>query len=241
MTVWWNTLDLLQQIFYLVAIPSTLILLLQTILLLFGMAQNGGADDVDMDTDGADFDYDADGMDLDHGHDSGAVGDHVFESDTDHDVGADHTGGLRLLTLRGIIAFLAIGGWAGLASLEGGASSFVSSLIALGMGLLALFAVALFLRFSMRLQENGNLDLRNAIGETGEVYLPIAVGGRGKVTLMLQERLSELDATTRGSESLKTGQAVQVVDVVGNMLLVVEPLGKSQSEDTLPHKRIHFQ
>ncbi len=52
---WWNELLLIQQIFALIAIPSTLILILQTVLLLFGI---GGDSDTDVDTD-----IDVDGID----------------------------------------------------------------------------------------------------------------------------------------------------------------------------------
>ena len=41
---WWNELLLVQQIFALIAIPSTLILLIQTVLLLFGIGGGGEAD-----------------------------------------------------------------------------------------------------------------------------------------------------------------------------------------------------
>ena len=44
MMEWWNALPLIEQVFYIIAIPSTLILLLQTILLLFGV---GGGHDAD--------------------------------------------------------------------------------------------------------------------------------------------------------------------------------------------------
>ncbi len=52
---WWNELIVIQQIFALIAIPATLILVLQTILLLFGI---GGDSDSDLDAD-----IDADGID----------------------------------------------------------------------------------------------------------------------------------------------------------------------------------
>ena len=39
MIAWWNDLSIVQQVFYLIAIPSTVILLIQTILLLFGPFQ----------------------------------------------------------------------------------------------------------------------------------------------------------------------------------------------------------
>ena len=48
MIAWWNELQLAQQIFALIAIPSTLIMLIQTALLLIGIG-DGGEGDVDGD------------------------------------------------------------------------------------------------------------------------------------------------------------------------------------------------
>ena len=45
---WWNALSTIQQVFYILAIPSTIILVLQTILLLFGI---GGDHDADISAD----------------------------------------------------------------------------------------------------------------------------------------------------------------------------------------------
>jgi len=52
---WWKELDLIQQIFALIALPSTVLIVLQTILLLIGI---GGDSDTDVDVD------DIDGIDL---------------------------------------------------------------------------------------------------------------------------------------------------------------------------------
>ncbi|MBO4979330.1 MAG: NfeD family protein [Clostridia bacterium] len=49
MIAWWNELMLAQQIFALIAIPSTLVMLIQTVMLLIGL---GGEGDVDADADG---------------------------------------------------------------------------------------------------------------------------------------------------------------------------------------------
>ena len=56
---WWMNLDLIQQIFSLIAIPSTLILLVQTILLLIGLGDGGEADGGALDADGDIDDVDA--------------------------------------------------------------------------------------------------------------------------------------------------------------------------------------
>ncbi len=49
---WWNELLLIQQIFALIALPSTLLIVIQTVLMLIGIGGDGGADaDVDIDDD----------------------------------------------------------------------------------------------------------------------------------------------------------------------------------------------
>ena len=50
---WWNSLDALQHFFAYVAIPATLILCIQTVLLLFGLGA-GGDGELDSDTSGLD-------------------------------------------------------------------------------------------------------------------------------------------------------------------------------------------
>ena len=62
MIAWWNDLSIVQQVFYLIAIPSTVILLIQTILLLFGFGHDSEAD-VDHDVDAGDKDHDGSGAD----------------------------------------------------------------------------------------------------------------------------------------------------------------------------------
>lgn len=220
---WWNALQPLQQIFYVVAIPATLILLLQTILTLIGFTQDGGGDvdhDGSIDHDGG-FDHDGS---LDHGEwdHGGCEQDHDFSHDTDgHD--ADHPGDWHLITIRGVVAFLTLFGWVGIALLDMHVPAVLSIFLALVAGFIAMFVVAILLKVANDLQQSGNLDTMNAIGLTGEVYVPILANAKGKVTLIVQERFTEMDAICPDGP-LKTGQRVQVTGVVENDVLVVTPI-----------------
>ena len=93
MIEWWNSLSIISQVFYCIAIPSTLVLLIQTILLFLGL-DDDGADDL---SGGGDIDVSAD-VDVD--------GDGIFDVDGG-DVPEDISGlaDLKIFTLRGIIAF----------------------------------------------------------------------------------------------------------------------------------------
>lgn len=224
MFAWWNQLDLLEQILYVIAIPSTLILIIQTIMLLFGLGHDGDAD-VDHDLD-HDFD-----VDLDHDapmeiHDSGACGvDHDFDHDAHDGSASDHDAGLRLFSLRGIVAFLAVFGWVAIAMLDLNVTIFLALPIALVAGFAAMSLVAVVIMFSLRMQQSGNLDLNNTVGKIAEVYVPMEKGEKGKVTLVVQERFSEFDAVCM-EQGLKTGQQVRVVGVTPANVLVVAPLAE---------------
>lgn len=267
-TNWWETLSLMQQGMALFAIPATVLLFLQTIMLLFGLGghaadhgefdADGDADvdtdldgdldtdaDVDTDLDGdtdtdadgdfdadADSDFDADG-DVDGDADAGEAlaeahdGDFAHEHDTAayHD-GAHHGAGIRLLTIRGLIAMFAIGGWAGIALCDAGVSATVSVICAIAIGLIALVLTAVLLKAMTRFQENGNISARNAVAHTATVYIPIppARSGVGKVTMLLQERFVEMDAITDEPAAIPTGTEVQVITTTDKNELVVRPL-----------------
>lgn len=214
-TNWWEGLTLLQQCFAVVAIPATVILLLQTVLLLFGLGGHD-ADHGEVDTD-HDFDHDTD-------HDFDHDADHDFDHDA-HD-GAHHAAGIRLFTLRGIVALFAVGGWLGVAMCDLGLSPALAGLIAAAGGFAALVIAALVIKYALRLQENGNIAAKNAVAHTATVYIPIpaARSGCGKVTMNLQERFVEMEALTDCDRTLKTGETVQVVGVTDEDKLVVRPL-----------------
>jgi hypothetical protein len=76
-----------------------------------------------------------------------------------------------------------------------------------------------------RLQSSGTLDLNKAIGQVGTIYLSVQRGGRGKVEVIVQNRLSVFDARASDGSELPTGRRVRVVDVEADVLVVeaVEP------------------
>lgn len=229
-TNWWEALSGLQQVLACFAIPATVLLVLQTILLLFTAgghdADHGGLEDNSgLDAGGEDGSAGEAGPDglPDTGAGAGDAG--AGEGDTAHD-GAHHAAGVRIFTVRGLVAFFAVGGWLGLALLDLGFPS--GGAVALGAvgGFLALLLVAFILKWALRLQENGALSLRNAVAHTGTCYITIPPRrmGSGKVNVMVQEQLVELEAVTDGDEAIRPGTQIQVTGLAGENLLVVRPL-----------------
>ena len=225
---WWNELSTLQQIFATIAIPATLVLLIQIVLLIAGFSDghSGDGDASNSDLNGHDFH----GQDL-HGHDLHAqdLHGHDLQSDDSHDhqSGNDHNDydAIKLFTIRSIVAFLSVGGWTGV--VMGGLdlpapAAIVISFVA---GWAALYFVTWSIRMAVRMQSSGNVIMSNAVGKTGEVYITIPAGnkGYGKVNVIVQERLSEFDASTNASRDLKTGETVLVTDILHEDVLVVMP------------------
>jgi len=149
-----------------------------------------------------------------------------FGGDHDAEIGHDPAPGLGIITIRTVMAFLTGFGWAGGILLNKGYSIFPALARASVIGAVFLIGTAFLIRNLLKLQSSGNLDYANAIGSVGTVYSTIPAGeaGGGQLEVMLQGRLIMADAVTPSSPELKPGSKAQVVGLVGQSTLVVEPL-----------------
>lgn len=259
MLAWFESLTVLEQILLYVAIPATLLLLIQTVLLFIGMGgeHETGADSPEgsalLDADAShDFlDLDGDGtpdtpvdLDLheadlhcdmcgaDHAgdihfddvhsgdlHDGNAPADHAHH-------GEGNAGPLHILTLRGIVAFLTLFGWSGLLFCQMDIHWLLALFLAVQIGIIGMVAVAFILREALRLQSDGTLDIRNALGQAGAVYLtvPARRTGLGKVNVLVQEQMREFEAVTEEEDPIPTGADVFVIGITQGDTLIVRPL-----------------
>lgn len=233
---WWASLNIVSQALACVAIPATVVLVIQTLLLLLGVGFHAGdgLDGADHDfSDAHDFggahDFDCAAGHGEYDHDFGHIDhDHDYDHDHDHDHDhGEHSSGIRLFSVRGFVAFFAVGGWLGIAMIESGVGAVLSVVTAFAAGVLALLLVAFVMKLLCDMQESGNIDLRNAVAKNGKVYIriPAARAGAGKITLTLQGTFSEMDAVTDYHEDILPGKMVQVVAVTAEDTLVVRPLG----------------
>lgn len=204
---WWNGLDLTEQIFALIAIPSTLVLLIQTLLMLFGIG------------DGVDTDLDLDGDGI-----------------PDLDVSPDDFGSLHVFSIRGIAGMLCIGGWSGLVMYQAGWSLWLTVLLSVVFGVITLLLLGYVMYGVSRLQSSGNVDIKTAVGKTGTVYIPIPAGrsGQGKVNVTLNETFMELEAVTQADRRLRTGETVRVTGTDDRGVLIVEPLQTDSIKEGSP-------
>lgn len=220
MSEWWESLSLLQKVFAYMALPATFVLIIQTILVLFGLGDHG------MDTDHG---FDGHGVHLGHGAHIG----HGALDHGGHDGANDHDG-LALFSIRGIVAFFAVGGWAGIVAAGLKFPAVLAVAAFLVCGAVALYAVALIFKLATKLQAAGNLSLDNAVGKTATVYITIPGSrkGIGKVTVTFQGRFSECDAVSDAGADLKTGEQVEVVGLADENTLVVSPVSENKNNQT---------
>ena len=159
----------------------------------------------------------------DHGADSGDGFDAHAGGGGGH-AGHDFPWLMGLFSIRSLITgitFFGIGGLAGTYNNVPPLQSFGMAAIC-GLATMALTAAAV--RLLAHTTHDGTLHIRNAVGKVGTVYLRIPgnSGGRGKVTVKVQERLVEFQAVCQGPE-LPTGAQVVVVNVVGPDTVEVIP------------------
>jgi len=197
---WWSAMSMFEQVFWYIAIPFTVLFFIQLVLTFTGM----GGEDADGGTEGG-----------------GGGEDFDVEGDGDGDIG--EAGGFHIFTVKNFITFFTVFGWSGITLHNAGANEYLVLLGSLLIAVAVMLLVALLFVSITRLAQSGTMDVKNALGTTGEVYLPIPAGrsGRGKISIMLQGALREIDAVTAG-EALPRGAAVRVVEVGGNGVLLVE-------------------
>lgn len=188
---WLKSLSGLEIAYFIIACIGTVALLIQIVMMLIGA---GGEADADFDTD--------------------TDGDGSLDTHTDT--------GVSLFTVKGLTAFFAIGGWTGMLMLSYNVGVAVTVPVSVVAGLAAYFIVWALIRLVLKLQEDGTLNYASAIGQTATVYvsIPASRTGRGKITLVLQGRYTELDAVTDETERIPVDCAVEITEQAGDAFVV---------------------
>lgn len=125
-------------------------------------------------------------------------------------------GAFGFLSVRAIAGFLTFFGLAGWGTTTGGWSVGGSLVAAFGSGGIAMLFVVYILSLQRKLYSEGNINPENAIGKSARVYLRIPARGKGKITVSIQGRSAEFDATTASDfqEEIPTGAEVRVVRMI---------------------------
>jgi len=152
-----------------------------------------------------------------------------FDTDADFEVGTDLDGGVdldpsfTLFSVRSIIAFFTFFGWTGVLALNAGMGTTMAVIMASVSGFTAMALVGYVMYSFLKLDEIGNVDINEALFQTGEVYLTIPGGKqhKGKIHINIQGVMNEMDALTEG-KTLINGAKVRVVEILDENLFLVE-------------------
>jgi len=201
----------LDTVFTLTALIGGTVLLFQFALMLLGLGGDSdvsGADAGGLDTGGADAVGDSPAWDSPSWNEAA-------DADLGHPEAPWFYEMLSLRTLSAAVTFFGLAGKTALAYAQPPMQAFVIATLA---GLVAMYLVYWLFKQVYKLQHSGNENIRNALGLTANVYVPIPAkrGGAGKVTFRLQNRLVEYQAVTDDEERLKTGEKVLVVGIVNS-------------------------
>ncbi|MCG8309156.1 MAG: hypothetical protein MI975_17320 [Cytophagales bacterium] len=191
-STWWSSLLLPEKVYWVIAIPSTILLIVQIIMTLAG----GGADEVDVDFDGDTVAFDAD---MDNG-----VGWQFFT----------YKNVLGFFTLFGWtgLGFLQMG----LGLLIAVLFSMIAGLIMMVIMAALFYYIGKLHQSGTLVMENaigrtGEVYLR----------VPPNREGHGKVQVEIQGTFQTMDAITDDEKELPTGSVAQVLEIVNNQILLV--------------------
>lgn len=195
MLEFYNRLNGLEQVYFCAAALGGLFFLLRMLASMFGHGDHG---DVDVTVDASDPSL--------------------------HHVG-DSDGSFKLVSVQGLVGFFLMFGLVGLAlSRESHVApgwSVVGAFVAGGLMMVLVAWIAAEMR---NLQSSGNVDMKNAVGQQGSVYLSIPADGSGQAQVAVQGRMRIYDAVSKEKTPIKTGERIEVVEVVSGNILVVRKI-----------------
>jgi uncharacterized membrane protein len=147
-----------------------------------------------------------------------------IDIDGDGIIDADPDSGVSVFTVKSITAFFAVGAWSGLlvCALVASELQWVSVIVALVAGAIAMTAVALIIKAMLKLQCDGALQTEKLVGQKATVYVsvPPKRSGKGKITLTAQGKFVELDAVTDGDEKLTVDEQVEIIATENDCMVI---------------------
>lgn len=194
---WWVALSGPLQAFWGISIVFSILFLIQFVFSLIGL-------DADADMDG----------DLD------------MSGDIDTDPGFGMDADFAIFSVRSIIAFFTFFGWTGVLVLNAGGDVLTALGFSFLSGTVAMLLVGYLIYLFSQLSEDGNINMENALLNTGEVYLTIPgeESGQGKIHITINNSFREVNAVTKNFTPLPTGSKIRVIEVIDDNLLLVEPI-----------------
>ena len=129
-----------------------------------------------------------------------------------------------VFSFRNLVNFLLGYGWAGVLLFDDIEKRWLLQLLAIAVGVLFVLAFVFMFRQVMKLSHDGSFKMSETVGLKADVYLriPAARSGRGKVQLSVKGSVHEIDAVTDNDAEIPTGGQAEIVEVLGDDLLLVK-------------------
>ena len=129
-----------------------------------------------------------------------------------------------VFSFRNLVNFLLGYGWAGVLLNDSIDKGWLLQLVAIAVGLAFVLAFVFMFRQVMKLSHDGCFKMSEAVGLKADVYLriPATRSGRGKVQVSVKGSVHEIDAVTDSDTEIPTGGQVEIVEVLGDDLLLVK-------------------
>lgn len=183
-------MDILLKTYWYIAIPITLIFIIQTIMTFVGADAYDGVD--------ADFDGDL------------------------SDTGAP----FQLFSLRNLTNLLMGFSWSGICFYSSIENKTILIIVSTVVALLFVYLFFVIIKQVQKLAEDNTFKIQEAVNKTAEVYIniPAKMGGIGKVLVSVKGSVKELNAATKGDESIESSSVVKVVSIESENLLIVEKI-----------------
>ena len=199
---WYNALPSTLQVYWVIALITSLIFLIQMVLTFIGI---GDAD-----------------TDVDFGGDADLGGDAGFSDGDTLDTG----GAMQLFTIRNFVNFLLGLGWGGVCLYSLIPNPIMLAIAAILVGVLFVYVFLIIYKQLFKLERNGAFHIEDCVGQTVDVYLTIPANraAMGKVQVSFNGSVQELSALTDSEEPIRSGSKVRVIELIDGATVLVEKL-----------------
>lgn len=147
----------------------------------------------------------------------------------DVDMGADLS--FKAFTFQGIIAFILMFGLVGLALSRSDQGDMMALFAGTVAGGASMWSMGKLFQAFHSVQSSGNMNIQNAVGQDGTVYMRIKPGEVGQIQVTIQGAMRTLDAIASDSSLyMKTGETITVEKIVAGRMVVI-PYDANKTEE----------
>lgn len=147
----------------------------------------------------------------------------------DVDMGADLS--FKAFTFQGIVAFVLMFGLVGLALSRSDMHQMVALLAGTAAGGASMWTMGKMFQVFYSVQSSGNMNIDNAVGMNGTVYMRIKPGEVGQIQVEVQGAMRTLDAVAKDPDAyFKSGDTVTVKEIIAGRMVVV-PYGQTSESE----------